>query len=253
MYKLNTNISRLDNENRSNYKHNIHIPDKTYYLKEDTTQMHIRQPNCIMKPTNRLGTKPTSFIFDNTVKHPKNGYKQVIESRNFYNDWKQDSLKYYSNESMSNESMGNESMGNESMGNESMDDNIKLYIATKPKVLNIQPMASNGSNCLEHIYNDFLNKPMFEYKRYANTKIDEQSHWIDNPLYNIDISKETIDLTNMYMINQQMNNVNTYKTVYEDMDILSYNGMQDKNDKKNIYTEIDSHINSRSLQQMLRS
>ena len=92
------------------------------------------------------------------------------------------------------------------------------------------PMKSNGSNKLETIYNDCMNKPTFEYKPFATrnqkNRIDNTirlNNMVDNPLFNINISEETDNLYNQYMSSRVQNVDNIYNSVFEDMYILGYN------------------------------
>jgi hypothetical protein len=48
-------------------------------------------------------------------------------------------------------------------------------------------------------------------------------NWVDNPLFNVDISEETNTLYTNYMNNREQNASDIYSNVFEDMYILGYN------------------------------
>ena len=107
-----------------------------------------------------------------------------------------------------------------------MNKNIKLYEETKNQKGFAVPMKSNGSNKLEFLYNDCMNKPTFEYKRFGYNMLKQENnnpnHLVDNPLYNNYLSDETNSMYEEYL-NNRINNASTiYDTVFEDMYIMGY-------------------------------
>ena len=86
-------------------------------------------------------------------------------------------------------------------------------------------MKINGINKLEYIYNDCMTKPTFNYKRFGHDMQNIQdmtnsNHWIDNPIYNIDITNETNTLYTDYMNDRTQNASNIYSSVFFDSLIL---------------------------------
>jgi hypothetical protein len=107
--------------------------------------------------------------------------------------------------------------------------NVKLYEETKNHKGFAVPMMSNGSNKLETLYNDCLNKPTFEYKRFGYDMLSNQinnnpnpSHLVDNPLYNNNLTYESNSMYEEYLDNRIKNASNIYDTVFEDMYIMGY-------------------------------
>ena len=145
----------------------------------------------------------------------------------------------------------NNSRQNEIHNKMELFNDIKLYNETKQKKIFASPMSSNGSNIIKDIYNDCLNKPTFEYKRYSHGGyLDHAIRWVDNPIYTGDISDETIKLNEIYINKISENSMNLYSSVFEDMYILGYNPSNDKNTQ---YSDIDKVINNRGLDYLRRS
>ena len=107
-------------------------------------------------------------------------------------------------------------------------------------------MDNLGSNKVSDMYNNCINKSTFEFRRYGNG--EHTQRWIDNPLFNGDISKETGDLNNMYfnLISDKSDNI--YISIIEDMQALGYN----PNNIEEI-EEIDKNINNRTINNLRKS
>jgi hypothetical protein len=208
---------------------------------------------------------PYKLLYEN---HPKDcKIHTKIEYNNFYSDWKKDAIGYtdkqyateyldYTNTNTKNVNTLYRSMSNnqntgtrdytdntcnteitdtytEKDNPENMYKNVKLYEETKNQKGFAVPMKSNGSNKLETLYNDCMNKPTFEYKRFGYNMLQEEnnnsspSHLVDNPLYNNYLSEETNSMYEEFL-NKRINNATTiYDTVFEDMYILGYQPSED--------------------------
>ena len=226
-------------------------------------------------------------------KHPKDGRpKTKIEYNNFYSDWKTDALKYgvsyespndysyrhsYDNPydktqnnhpSPYSNDINDRNGRNGRNSNHPRSESLKLYEETKSKAEFAKPMNSNGSNTLETLYNDCLNKPTFTYKRYGQHNFNQpnKNYFVDNPIYSRDISEETNDLKTEYMNSRETNFQNVYSSVFEDMYILGYDpgnvkpiSSDDKGDGPNGPNSIDNNfnlnnlLNSRTISSIIRS
>ena len=268
MYKINTsnnlNYNNFDkvNLNKNNDKKN-NDDNKQNFLKylfnysnsnsnminEDTRKMHLLPPNCPMTPktyTNFFNTNTNTNTNTNNlsgvapykvelVRHPREGYKHTIEYRNFYSDFNKDVLDYKSD---NNEVIINSNNGNRLQSliiNNDNDENIKLYKETKPHNDFATPMKINGSNKVEDLFDNCMNKKTFEYKRYS-TISPHHNQWIDNPLFTNEISQDTEKLKTNYMNSREESNMNTYSSVFEDMYIMTNmtNNKLDFNNPSNI-------------------
>ena len=253
--QINNQLEDYNNNYYHNNKNNQLQHLQQTELINDIYKMHLIPPNCPMTPTTY-----TDFFNDNSKlhnvapykllyeKHPKDGkINTKIEYRNFYSDFKTDSLNY----NRSNNKYLNDSENNST--NNSLDSNInvktlynfkpntesnihnlsksidvKLFEETKNKKSFAIPMKSNGSNKLEHLYNDCLNKPTFEYKRFSNnvfqsSQTDKPSQWVENQLYKTNVIEESSLLYIDYMESRNKNASTIYDTVFEDMYIMCYN------------------------------
>ena len=247
MYKISNN-SNSNNEYYNNHNNNLqYMQNKS--LVDDISKMHILPPHCPMTPNSY-----TDFFNDNSklygvspyhinvLNHKKDGRPKInLQYNNFYSDFKKDSLKYNSPVMADYDDMPNMSnMPNMPNMSNTIDtrlraSDITIYEATKNKKGFAVPIKSNGSNKLEHLYNDCLNKPTFEYKTFNShnlqNRIDSKNNynnWVDNPLFNVDISEETNTLYTNYMNNREQNASDIYSTVFEDMYILGYNPSSDE-------------------------
>ena len=238
---------QIDKQLKNHYDNTYCINDnnnlqylQTNTLINDISKMRILPPHCPMEPHSY-----SDFFNDNkslhkiepykikVETHPKDGKLYTkIEYNNFYRDFKKDALKYNSPPMQTydddDDTMPNNTMPNiNKLYNQLQNENVKLFTETKNQKGFAIPMKSNGSNKLEHIYNDCLNKPTFEYKKfgYDNTikHNSNADNWVDNPLFNINISEETDNLYNQYMSSRVQNVDNIYNSVFEDMYILGYN------------------------------
>jgi len=250
MYKINQKQKQKQEQDPScKISYNQIVNSQQNSLENDINKMHILPPHCPMTPhsysdffNDKLKLHKVEPYKIKFVNHPKDG-KQIttIEYNNFYRDFKKDALNYntpemeeYNPNNHNNHNNPNNSNSNNSnitqntiLKNTLGSENIQIYKDTKNKTNFAVPMKSNGSNKLEHIYNDCLNKSTFEYKRfgYDNTLKHNSNadNWVDNPIYNIDISEDTDILYNDYMNNIENNASNIYNSVFEDMYILGYN------------------------------
>ena len=244
MYKINTKPNQkrdkftnttLENDNfilNNNNNNNNNI------INEDINKMHLLPHHCPMTPTSY-----TDFFSDNTtlsrvepyktelVKHPKDGYTHKIEYNHFYNDFKKDALHYTDNNyefinNTNNHSSNTTNQSSNSKINSSnttkyiLNDNndVKLYNETKHKRYNdfAVPMSINGSNKVKDLYDNCKNKKTFEYKRYS-TIAPHHKQWIDNPLFNNDISIETETLKSKFVDNRETHTMDIYSDVFQDM------------------------------------
>ena len=100
------------------------------------------------------------------------------------------------------------------------DKNIQQYLETRPKREFAQPLATNGTNQLDIVFNEKCNQSTFTFTRYAETGVSDRNRYY-NPLYIHDISGETLDLQRQYMDSLIDNNMNLYSSVFQDMAALS--------------------------------
>jgi hypothetical protein len=265
MYKINTNTknnyNKFDNTNKTNKFDNTNknridnftncvLDNDTYkqnnIINEDTKKMHLLPPHCPMTPKtytdffndNTVLEKPTPYKM-NTVKHPKEGYKHTIEYRHFYNDFKKDALHYTDNnyafiDNTNNKNTKNNSNNNNNNTNNKNikltindDENVKLYSETKNKNYNnfATPMKINGSNKIEDLFDNCMNKKTFEYERFSKIS-PHNKQWVDNSLFHNDISEETQTLKNKFIDNRDTNTMDIYSDVFKDMYAMTYNPIE---------------------------
>lgn len=246
MYKINecrNNKNEYENEQENEYENeceynnehdnlilfrnnesNMRIRSKhNKILEEDINKMQILPPNCPMTPktftdyySDNKYLRGTAPYVIKDVKHPKDGQMhKVIEYRNFYNNVKKDVLKY------TKPSTQFLYYDEEKHKPYVHDKNMILYETTRNKKQFAVPMAINGSNKVEDIFNNCLNLKTFEYKRFANKRINDLN-WVDNPLFTQDITEETNDLKGMYMDSRIKNRSRFYTSVLEDMVLFDY-------------------------------
>ena len=229
-----------DNKYHKNYNNNLQYAQQQELI-NDVTKMHLLPPHCEMSPhsytdfyndsAKLYGVSPYHLQVE---KHKKDGKPKIkLQYNNFYSDFKSDALKYNSPPMAEYENIQNTPNKHNTPNTFKMkNDNIKLYEETKNQKGFAIPMKSNGSNKIETIFNDCMNKPTFEYKRFGYNMLTRQNntnpitktnHLVDNPLYNMDISEETNTLYTDYMNSREQNASNIYSTVFEDMYILGYN------------------------------
>ena len=247
MYKINTQERFQNNTNKQNTHSNYNKYDNTI-IHEDTRKMHLIPPNCPMTPKSytdffndnpNSNPNPNSFLSGaepykmETVKHPKQGYKQSIEYSNFYSDFKKDALEFTSQNNINEfsfidnkDNKGNKgNKGDKYPINEDTSYNIKLYKETKPHNEFAKPMLINGSNTVSDLFDNCMNKKTFEYKRYSQIS-PHHKQWIDNPLFVNDISQETEQLKTNYMNDRETESSDIYSSVFEDMYFLTYNPIE---------------------------
>jgi hypothetical protein len=237
-----------DNNYYKNYNNNLQY-DQQQELINDVTKMHLMPPYCEMTPksytdfyndsTKLYGVTPYHLKVEN---HKKDGKPKInLQYNNFYSDVKYDAIKYNSPPMAEYENKPNKS---NIFKTKNENENIKLYKETKNQKEFAIPMKSNGSNKIDTLFNDCMNKPTFEYKKFGYNMLTQQNntqpntktnHLVDNPLYNMDISEETNTLYTEYMDNREQNVSNIYSAVFEDMYILCYNPHEKK--------DIDETIN----------
>ena len=250
MYKItnnNNNNNNNNNKNQNNEYYNNHNNNLQYQqnkiLVDDITKMHLIPPHCPMNPNSYSDFFNDSSKLHNVspyhlniVNHEKDGKpKMQLQYNNFYSDFKTDALKY--NSPLMGEYNSSNTLNNANSSNKTQSPRIpakhkdmKIYEETKNKKGFAVPMKSNGSNKIENLYNDCLNKPTFNYKTFASHNLknsidntNKYNNWSDNPLFNIDISEETNILYDDYMNNRVDNASNIYSAIFEDMYILGYN------------------------------
>jgi hypothetical protein len=258
---LNNQINQqLQNHYENNYRNNRNnqLQHSQYEeLVNDITKMHIIPPKCPMTPQSF-----TDFFSDNSElkraapyqllykKHPKDDkINTKIEYSNFYSDWKKDAIDYtdkkqtaqyldYKDNSTKNvntlygsnrNNIDNEVNADIIDKTDNMYKNVKIYEETKNHKGFAVPMRSNGSNKLETLYNDCLNKPTFEYKRFGYDMLSNHknnnpnpNHLVDNPLYNNNLTYESNSLYEEYLNDRIKNASNIYDIVFEDMYIMGY-------------------------------
>ena len=78
------------------------------------------------------------------------------------------------------------------------------------------PLFTNGVNNINILFNDNCLYNTFNYKHFI--KKNQQDN---NPIYNSDISQDTQHLHEQFLHNITQKNINLYKSVYEDMRIMS--------------------------------
>lgn len=234
MYKINQKQKQKQDPS-CKISYNEIVNSQQNSLENDINKMHILPPHCPMTPhsysdffNDKLKLHKVAPYNIKLVNHPKDGkQKKIIEYNNFYRDFKKDALNYNAPEMEEYNPNNSNITQNTILQNTLGSENIQIYKDTKNKTNFAIPMKSNGSNNLEHIYNDCLNKSTFEYKRfgYDNTLKHRSTadNWVDNPIFNIDISEDTDILYNDYMNNIESNASNIYNSVFEDMYILGYN------------------------------
>jgi len=232
----NTNKDRIDKFNNcvlynDNYKQNN-------IINEDIKRMHLLPPHCPMTPKtytdffndNTILERTTPYKM-NTVKHPKEGNKHTIEYRNFYSDFKKDALHYTDNNYAFIDSKNYYNTGNTKNKNIKLtindDENVKLYSETKHKNYNnfATPMKINGSNKIQDLFDNCMNKKTFEYKRFSKI-LPHNKQWIDNPLFSNEISKETTKLKNKFIDNRDTTTMDIYSDVFKDMYAMTYNQIE---------------------------
>jgi len=240
MYKINTLLEQKKEQNKEqkkdNKKDNIQITNgnKSDLIHQDIQKMHILPPHCPLYPNeykdffnNEKTLKPMSPYKLESVKHPKDGkiYKK-LEYNNFYSDWKQDALKWYPKSYIEYENIkttpnninmdsGNIESGNIESGN------MELYEKTKNHKQFAIPLATNGTNQLNIVFNYKCTESTFDYKRYASRGINNKE-WFNNQLYAGNISNETEELKDKYMNDIMQNSMDLYSSVFEDMYLLGY-------------------------------
>ena len=250
--------SHYENNYHNNYNNNIQYGQQQELI-NDVTKMHLLPPHCPMNPhsytdfyndsAKLFGVSPYHLHVEPHKKDDKPKIK--LQYNNFYSDFKTDALKYnspvmaeYNNKQNSHNSNNNQ---NSHSKPHIKNKNIEIYKETKNQKGFAIPMKSNGSNTLETMFNDCLNKPTFEYKRFGYDMLTRKNnsnpnpdfitntnHLVDNPLYNIDISEETEILYSDYMNDREQNALNIYSADFEDMYIMGYNPGEDNDIDKPI-------------------
>ena len=245
MYKINTSKQNtIDTKCETKKRNTTKTTNNTILnntINEDIHKMYLLPPHCPMTPKtytdffNDNDTDSDSILHhsnpykNETVKHPREGYKHTIESRNFYSDFKKDALEYTSkNFEFINNSYKNQNQNqnqNQNHTNNNTNENIKLYEETKPHKQFAKPMAINGSNKVSDLFDNCMNKKTFEYTKYS-TISPHHKQWIDNPIFTKDISQETQLLKNNYMDSRETEHMNLYNGIIEDMNAMTYNQIE---------------------------
>jgi len=261
--------NQLENHYENKYRKNKN--NQLQYLQNqelinDITKMHLIPPKCPMTPqsftdffndTSQLKkAAPYKLLYE---QHPKDlKIHTKIEYNNFYSDWKKDAINYndkkyttqyldYTNNSNNSNNNANNNMnvntlyGSNIRNKEDKDnisENIKIYEETKNQKGFAVPMKSNGSNTVETLYDNCLNKRTFEYKRFGYNMLSPQepnkvNHLVDNPLYNNYLSEETNSMYENYLNSRIKNASNIYDIIFEDMYYLGYSPNDDNDNKDN--------------------
>ena len=267
--QLQTHCDKKYHNNKNNQLQQSQVEE----LVNDTIKMHIIPPKCPMTPqsftdffndSSKLKkAAPYKLLYEN---HPKDcKIHTKIEYNNFYSDWKKDAIGYtdkqytaeYSDYTTNNttntknvntlyrpnnQNTNSRNSTNNTCNTEEKTDkdnpenmyiNVKLYEETKNQKGFAVPMKSNGSNKLETLYNDCMNKPTFEYKRFGYNMLQEEndksrpSHLVDNPLYNNYLSSETNSMYEEFLNNRINNATTIYDTIFEDMYFMGYQPSED--------------------------
>jgi hypothetical protein len=250
MYKINNSLKLNTCDKNENHKHpknmnmnmnmNMNNDNDSNMIHEDIAKLHLLPAHCPMTPKSY-----TDFFNHNTqednkrhlpgvspyklekVKHPREGYKYTMEYNNFYTDWNKDALHYTSSNNEFLDSYNNNHNHNHNH-NQTVptiltnvnSESIRLYKETKPNHEFARPMKMNGSNKVQDLFDNCMNKKTFEYTRYSQIS-PHHKQWIDNPIFTEDISEETQDLKNNYMNDTEKDNMSIYSSVFEDMYYLS--------------------------------
>lgn len=239
MYKINTLLEQKKDK-KDNKKENNNIQktngNKSDLIHQDIQKMHILPPHCPLYPNeykdffnNEKTLKPMSPYKLENVKHPKDGkiYKK-LEYNNFYSDWKQDALKWYPKSYIEYENIKT-TPNNINMDSGNMDSgNMELYEKTKNHKQFAIPLATNGTNQLNIVFNNKCTESTFDYKRYASRGINNKE-WFNNLLYTGNISNETEELKDKYINDTMQNSMDLYSSVFEDMYLLGYEPKIDLN------------------------
>lgn len=234
----------------------------TDLINQDVSKMLLQPPHCPLHPKTY-----TSFFNDNSKlsaiapykleekKHSKDGKLIAkLQYNNFYTDWKQDATKWYPNTNELhpldiniNTDMHLKMSGGISnslpLHNILSDKNLELYRETKRNEQFAIPMATNGTNQLNILFNNKCTIPTFNYRLYATDKVNNKE-WFNNGLYAGDISVETEGLKNQYMTGTIQNSMDFYSSVFEDMYFLSnekgFNNVDAYNQNNLFIDSIDS-------------
>ena len=236
MYKINTHTNNKTNNNNNN----SHIKDKfencildTYAYKqnniinEDIKKLHKLSLHCSMIPksyTNVLNEHSelksiTPYKIEN-VKHPKDGYKYKIEYVDFNNELKKDAL-HFTDKNYKFLDENDKYNQKQTLNN----DQLRLYGESKKTYDFAKPMLMTGSNKIADLYDNCMNKKTFEYKRFSNIT-PHHKQWIENPVFNSDISQDTIILKNKFIDNTETNTMDIYSDVFKDMYAMTYNPIE---------------------------
>jgi len=259
MYKINTLSNNIQsNTQKNNINSNVNQSD---IIHQDIQKMHILPPHCPLYPNGYTDffnddktLKPMSPYKLVSVKHPKDGkIYQTLEYNNFYTDWKKDALKWYPASNIEYENISTNKNSNEPnifSDSNIKDNNMKLYEQTKRDDRFATPLATNGTNQLNIIFNNKCSGSTFNYKRYASSGINNKE-WFNNRLYREDISQETEELKGQYMKDVNQNSMDLYSSVFEDMYILGYeptDTTQIQNQIQNqIQTSVETNLYSNSI------
>lgn len=203
---------------------------------EDIRKMYLLPPNCPVYPQSY-----TQFFNDisklesvnpykiDTLQNRRNGgYYSRIQYNNFYSDWKKDATKWNLPNTREYETIDYDIDRNI---NTNINKNIKLYQETKNKTGFAQPLATNGTNKLNIVFNPNCQNNTFNYKRYASLPINNKK-WFNNPLYASDISIETMNMKKQYMNDRLNENEIQMTSIIDDMYSLTEEGYDNEYDNE---------------------
>ena len=172
-------------------------------------QNMINQKNNTLTTTSSIGTITQ-------IKHLKDGKPYTkIQYNKFYKDWKKDAIQNTTQNTTQNTILPQYPRTintTRTLDNTMPDKPYKYY--DKPDVI---PLYTNGVNNINILFNDNCLYNTFNYNHFIKKKHPAYN----NPIYNVDISQDTQELHKQYLNNITVNNINLYKSVYEDMQIMS--------------------------------
>ena len=153
------------------------------------------------------------------VKHLRDGKPYTkIQYNNFYKDWKKDATQNIKQNTILPPHSKKEKTSNTINTILNTMPNKPYEYYDKPDAI---PLFTNGVNNINILFNDNCLYNTFNYKHFI--KKNQQDN---NPIFNSDISQDTQHLHEQFLHNITQNNINLYKSVYEDMRIMSIDHKQ---------------------------
>ena len=211
-----------------------HTNIRTQKLSNQTqTQMQPQYTKCKSTGTRNSNSNSNNMPVLGTimqVKHSRDGVPYTkIQYNNFYKDWKKDAI--HNTSYQINAPIPTSKVSSNSIPIQCILPKKPYEYYDKPDVI---PLAINGINNINILFNDNCINNTFNYKHFTENKYQSQeqeqaqSQDTNNTnninstnVYNSDISLDTQHLHKHYLNNAIQNNLNLYKAVYEDMCIMS--------------------------------